>query len=231
MISMKRSTKIVIAILAVFLIGFIVYWNIPEHVFAREISLLRSQYNSENSNSLNTLLNRTLARGEWGELETAVKQYVKNRCESLDELKKIQDDNELTTALDADKLQENGPEFTAILEKLKAAKQELESSRDKYRKVQSIEAATEAFAGDFSDEFKNRYKAELENVFAEEKPGTNNADAFKMLQGMIDTYIAELELLAQNPKAWNVDGDSLKITDANIRKQYDLILENVKKIK
>lgn len=228
---MKRSTKIIIAVLAVFLVGFIIYWNIPEHVFAREISQLRSIYSSDNHGNLNTLLNRTLARGEWGDLESAVKQYVKNRCESLDELKTIQEDEELTTALDADKIKTNGPDFSGILEKLKTTKQNLETAREKYRKVQSVDIATDELAGNLSDSLKERYKNELNNVFAEEKKGSNNSDAFKMLQGMIDTYISELELLANNPKSYTVDGDVLKITDAKVKKEYDAILEKVKTIK
>ena len=228
---MKRSTKIIIAVLAVFLVGFIIYWNIPEHVFAREISQLRSIYSSDNHGNLNTLLNRTLARGEWGDLESAVKQYVKNRCEALDELETIQSDEELTTALDVDKIRANGPEFSQILEKLKTSKQTLESSREKYRKVQSVDAATDAFASNLNDSLKERYKNELNNVFAEEKPGTNNADAFKMLQGMIETYIAELKLLAKNPKTYDASGKELKFSDANVKKDYYAILEKVKTIK
>ncbi len=228
---MKRSTKILIAILAVFLVGFIIYWNIPEHVFAREISQLRNVYSSDNHNNLNVLLNRTLARGEWGKMESAVKQYVKNRCEALDELEAIQNDEELTTALDVDKIRANGPEFSKILEKLRTTKQSLESSREKYRKVQTVDAATDAFIGDLNDSLKERYKNELNNVFAEEKPGANNADAFKMLQGMIETYIAELELLAKNPKAYDVSGKELKFSDANVKNEYYAILEKVKTIR
>ncbi|MBR3322475.1 hypothetical protein IKG13_00180 [Candidatus Saccharibacteria bacterium] len=228
---MKRSTKIIIAILAVFLVGFIIYWNIPEHVFAREISQLRNVYSSDNYNNLNVLLNRTLARGEWGEMESAVKQYVKNRCEALDELEKIQDDEELTAALDVDKIRANGPEFSQILEKLKTTKRTLESSREKYRKVQSVDAATDAFASNLNDSLKERYKNELNNVFAEKKPGTNNADAFKMLQGMIETYIAELELLAKNPKAYDASGKELKFSDAKVKNEYYAILEKVKTIR
>jgi arginine repressor len=228
---MKRSTKIIIAILAVFLVGFIVYWNIPEHVFAREISQLRNVYSSDNHNNLNVLLNRTLARGEWGEMESAVKQYVKNRCEALDELEKIQNDEELTTALDVDKIRANSPEFSQILEKLKTTKRTLESSREKYRKVQSVDTATDAFASNLNDSLKERYKNELNNVFAEEKPGTNNADAFKMLQGMIETYIAELELLAKNPKTYDASGKELKFSDAKVKNEYYAILEKVKTIR
>lgn len=221
---------IAIGLAVIAVIGFAIYWNHPAHIYSREISQLRKIYLSENQNGLSAIIERNATNGDWGKLERAVKDYVKNRTESLATLEEIKADDELTTALDADKLRANSPDFSNILIKLKNTKITLESAREKFDKVQSIDEAVNQFGSDLNDEFKTRYREELEKDFAVEDSRINNADAFKMLQGMVDTYIAELELLAKNPKAWNVDSGVLKITDRSIKKQYDAILEDVKKI-
>lgn len=228
---MKKRMKIIAIGLAVIaVIGFAIYWNHPAHIYSREISQLRKIYSSENQNGLSVIIERNATDGDWGKLERAVKDYVKNRTESLATLEEIKADDELTTALDADKLRANSPDFSNILTKLKNTKITLESAREKFDKVQSIDEAVNQLGSDMNDEFKTRYREELEKDFAVEDSRINNADAFRMLQGMVDTYIAELELLAKNPKAWNVDSGVLKITDRSIKKQYDAILEDVKKI-
>lgn len=221
---------IAIGLAVIAVIGFAIYWNHPAHIYSREISQLRKIYSSENQNGLSAIIERNATDGDWGKLECAVKDYVKNRTESLATLEEIKADDELTTALDADKLRANSPDFSNILTKLKNTKITLESAREKFDKVQSIDEAVNQFGSDLNDEFKTRYREELEKDFAVEDSRINNADAFRMLQGMVDTYIAELELLAKNPKAWNVDSGVLKITDRSIEKQYDAILEDVKKI-
>lgn len=221
---------IAIGLVVIAVIGFAIYWNHPAHIYSREISQLRKIYSSENQNGLSAIIERNATDGDWGKLERAVKDYVKNRTESLATLEEIKADDELTTALDADKLRANSPDFSNILTKLKNTKITLESAREKFDKVQSIDEAVKRLGSDMNDEFKTRYREELEKDFAVEDSRINNADAFRMLQGMVDTYIAELELLAKNPKAWNVDSGVLKITDRSIEKQYDAILEDVKKI-
>ncbi|MBR3176678.1 hypothetical protein IKF25_01760 [Candidatus Saccharibacteria bacterium] len=229
---MKKSIKIIVAgIVSVSVLGFAFYWNHPAHIYGREISQLRKIYLSDSQNSITPLLDRTSAGGDWGKLERAVKDYVRNRLESLSTLEEIQSDEELNTALDADKLRANAPEFKDILTKLKNAKTTFETAREKYNKVKTIDAAVEQIGNELNDEFKNRYREELGKDFADEDSHVNYADAFKMIQGMLDTYIAELELLAKYPKAWNADGKEIKFSDSSVKKQYYDILEKVKTIK
>ena len=78
----------------------------------------------------------------------------------------------------------------------------------------------------YIDEFKNCISGDFTDDVR-----TNINDAFKMLQGMIDTYIKELNLLAKNPKAWSIASGSLKFSDNAIKKQYDAILDAVGSIK
>jgi hypothetical protein len=227
----KKIKIIVAAVAAAAVLGFMIYWNNPAHVYGREISQLRSVYFSDEQRNLSALLERSAVGGDWGKLERAVKDYVENRYESLQTLGELQADETLTTALDVDKVHDNAPEFTDILAKLNAAKSSLESAREKYNKVKTVDIAIEQLGGELNDEFKNRFREELEKDFANEDSRVNHADAFKMLQGMLETYIAELELLAKYPKAWHVGGDKIKFTDASVKKQYNEILERVKTIK
>ena len=228
---MKLSKKIIIGVVALAAIAFLIYWNNPSSVYSREISQLRQNYSENNQNALKNNLNHVSAGGEWGNLEKAVKDYVRNRTESLDSLKKLQDDDELITALDADKLEKNAPKFEAILTKLKTAKDELATARTKFNSIRSVDNAVDELGASLNDEFKERYRNELGDTFAQEDSRVNNADAFKMLQGMLETYIAELELLAEHPKAWNIENGAIHFSDKTIKKQYEKILENVRNIK
>jgi hypothetical protein len=227
---MKVSKKIIIAVAILLVVAFFVYWNNPSNVYSREISQLRQNVSENNQNAIKNSLSHVSAGGEWGDLEKAVKDYVRNRRESLASLKQLQGDDDLITALDAEQLEKNAPHFETILAKLKTAKDELSSARSKYHTVQSIDNAVDELGSALNDEFKARYRSELENVFADEDSRVNNADAFKMLQGMVETYIAELELLSKNPDAWKIKDKAIHFSDKSVKKQYEKILDDVKNI-
>lgn len=227
---MKRGVKIAIAAVAVIgIVAFVIYWNNPESVYRREISQLHSYVVAGDQKHTNQLLARTQAGGDWGKVERAVKDYVQDRADSISVLSQLQNNEDINAALDAESLKKNAPNFEEILKKLEQSKKELEAARARYDRIKTVDDAAKGLEGmdsKYIDEFKNCISGDFTDGVR-----TNINDAFKMLQGMIDTYIKELNLLAKNPKAWSIASGSLKFSDNAIKKQYDAILDAVGSIK
>lgn len=229
---MKRGVKIGLACAAIVAsVAFVIYWNSPERIYRRELGQLHSYVYSGNNSRLKELLERTKSSGDWGLLERSVKNYYKDRFSSIDVLKDLQADEELSAALDIESLRSNGPGFEKIIEKFQKASEKLDKAREQFNKIASLDDAVAGFAGELSDDFKNKFRSDLANEFKNEQEITGISDAFKMMQGMIDVYVEEMWLLAKNPNSWNADGDELKFSDKTIEKKYQDNLEKVKDVK
>ena len=229
---MKRGVKIGLAAAAVVAsVAFIIYWNSPERVYRRELGQLHSYVYSGNDTRLYELLRRTQASGDWGQLERSVKDFYKDRFDSIDILKDLQNDEELGAALDAESLAANGPTFETIMEKLQKAGEKLKKAREQFEKVASLDDAVAAFANELPDGFQEKFRSDIASEFKNQDEISDISDAFKMMQGVVDVYTEELQLLASNPKGWNTNDNKLTFTDKKLEKKYQDNLEKVKDVK
>ena len=229
---MKRGVKIAIfAIAAAAIIGFLIYWNNPEVVYNREIEQLHIYISDGNEAQAKKLMERTQSSGDWGKLERAVKDYLSDHTAAVKTLNELQADEQISSALDAKSLKDNGPNFSSILDKLASAKKKLETAREQYNRSRSPEDAAKKNANNLPEQYLEKFKTTLKEKFANDDARVNLSDAFKMMQGMIETYISELKMLAENAKSWSVKDGRLQFSSDAIKELYNKILRSVSKVK
>ena len=230
-IDMKRGVKITFgAIGAVAIIAFVIYWNNPAVIYRRAISRLSEAVKADDAGRIDSALSRIESNGEWGELEKAVKSYVSDQHSAFTTLTKLQNDQTINTALNPDKLSSNGPKFEGTLAALKTAKNDLTDARKKFSYIKTLDKAVEHYCTKLNEDLIKEFHSDISEYFAKSNY-KKYADSFKMMQGVIDVYTSELELLANYPKAWKTSHDKLKFSDSNIEKKYQKNLEKVLTIK
>lgn len=228
--SMNKFAKVsILGIVVVAVAMFVIYWNIPSHVYQREISQLHAAVVANNEARTSAIIARTSASGEWGVLERAVKDYVKDRFDSIDTLLEYRDDDTILDALNPDVLRDNAPDLTGQLNYLNEAKDRIVKAKEQFKRIATIDDAVESVKDKLNDEMLKIYKNDIGGDFSDDETRDNVLDTFDTLLAAVEATIAKLEILKANPNAWDASGNELIFSDPAVQKQYDAVLGEIVK--
>lgn len=240
---MKKSTKIIIAIIAVIVvilavIGINVILDLKQEKALN--AELESVYGSLDIyplkyDELDTKLNRTVTTGDYKEVEISIKEYIAFFVNYVKDLDSLFDSDDIINALSAENYKNDGPDFIETRKNLAIAKMELERISDGLSNYFTEEKALEFIEGkDLDDYYLDLYK-EYTVIPETDVDGTKEiAQAKEDLSASLDDFSklvdAEqkvIDFLVSNNDNWKIDNDQIVFNTEKLSNDYNKLISEI----
>ena len=231
---MKKKILVLVGIVIIaclVILGFFVASDLAQEKKLRtELDELNHLVNSSeiDMNSINERLDRIVTNGDYAVVERAFKSYLKDSFDVSLKIAEIINDEKITTLLTVSNYQEDGKDFVNTKQYIIDTKNSLEDCKEKY-----IEYLTEEKAMSYiNDKDLDSYYVEL---YQNEFVGDMDADfkdktvenAIDDLISILDSSFDVIQFLSENQTAWQIDGDNIVFSNADLSIQYDQLLVKV----
>lgn len=231
---MKKKILVLVGIVIIaclVILGFFVASDLAQEKKLRtELDELNHLVNSSeiDMNSINERLDRIVTNGDYAVVERAFKSYLKDSFDVSLKIAEIINDEKITTLLTVSNYQEDGKDFVNTKQYIIDTKNSLEDCKEKY-----IEYLTEEKAMSYiNDKDLDSYYVEL---YQNEFVGDMDADfkdktvenAIDDLISILDSSFDVIQFLSENQTAWQIDGDNIVFSNADLSIQYDQLLAKV----
>lgn len=240
---MKKSTKIVIAIVLVIVIilsaiGVKVILDLKqEKALGAE---LESVYSSLDKyplkyDELDEKLSRTVTTSNYKDVEVSIKAYISFFVNSVKDLDSLFDSEDIISALSAENYKNDGPEFIKTRKNLAIAKTELERiSNDLssfFNEEKSLEFIADKNLDNYYLDFYKKYTIIPENdtdgnneiAQAKEDLSTSLEDFKKLVSQEQDV----IDFLVKNKNNWKIDGDQIVFSTEKLSNDYNKLISEI----
>ena len=240
---MKKSTKIVIAIVLVIVIilsaiGVKVILDLKqEKALGAE---LESVYSSLDKyplkyDELDEKLSRTVTTSNYKDVEVSIKAYISFFVNSVKDLDSLFDSEDIISALSAENYKNDGPEFIKTRKNLAIAKTELERiSNDLssfFNEEKSLEFIADKNLDNYYLDFYKKYTIIPENdtdgnneiAQAKEYLSTSLEDFKKLVSQEQDV----IDFLVKNKNNWKIDGDQIVFSTEKLSNDYNKLISEI----
>ena len=240
---MKKSTKIVIAIVLVIVIilsaiGVKVILDLKqENALGAE---LESVYSSLDKyplkyDELDEKLSRTVTTSNYKDVEVSIKAYISFFVNSVKDLDSLFDSEDIISALSAENYKNDGPEFIKTRKNLAIAKTELERiSNDLssfFNEEKSLEFIADKNLDNYYLDFYKKYTIIPENdtdgnneiAQAKEDLSTSLEDFKKLVSQEQDV----IDFLVKNKNNWKIDGDQIVFSTEKLSNDYNKLISEI----
>ena len=239
---MKKQTKTILLIIAIFVIAFIV-------VFASMLTTdLKQEEKLENElNSLYTLLNNypldyealdkqmatITTKDDYAKVEKAAKDYSKDFVNYMKQFDTLLNNETIVNALNVENIKEDGPDFTKTKNTLSESKTSLDTILTNFSNYLTEEAAMSYVKDmELDDYYIDFYKkftlgdnlAEMESARDEVINNLNN------LKSLIESEEEGINFLAKNKGSWEIEDDQLLFSSESLSNQYNAIIAKIQEL-
>lgn len=170
-------------------------------------------------------------RGNYREVEMAMKNYLNDCSKSLKEALKVVEDEKLTKILSYDNYKNDGKEFKKSLKYLEDTKKEFNKNIGKAISMADEESIKEYGSKHIVDPYYyGLYKEfmltdEIKNNLEEVK--NSSTDLEKSLNNIFDTSSEVLKFLAKNQKDWKLEDKEIKFKTDSLYKEYTRLIKKL----
>lgn len=240
---MKKSTKIVIAIILVIVIILVAIGVKVILDLKQEKALdaeLESVYSSLDKyplkyDELDEKLSRTVTTGNYKDVEVSIKAYISFFVNSVKDLDSLFDSEDIISALSAENYKNDGSEFIETRKNLAIAKTELERISNDLSSFFTEEKALEFIADKNLDnyylDFYKKYTIIPENdtdgnneiAQAKEDLSTSLEDFKKLVSQEQDV----IDFLVKNKNNWKIDGDQIVFSTEKLSNDYNKLISEI----
>ncbi len=237
---MKKSTKIIIAIVIIVLIivaiiGFLVIKDLKqEKNLEAELDELLSSMDTYplKYDELETKLNRTITTGSYKEVENSVKAYIGSFISSIKSLDGLFDSDDIINAVSAENYKTDGPDFVKTKKNLSTASEELDKiSEDLIAFFTEEKAMSFIKDKNLDDYYIDLYK---KYTVADNESSSEIADTKKELTASLNDFKKlinqEQEIinfLVKNKRSWKIENDEIVFYSQTLVDKYNSLINEI----
>lgn len=237
---MKKSTKIIIAIVIIVLIivaiiGFLVIKDLKqEKKLEAELDELLSSMDTYplKYDELETKLNRTITTGSYKEVENSVKAYIGNFISSIKSLDGLFNSDDIINAVSAENYKTDGPDFVKTKKNLSTASEELDKiSEDLIAFFTEEKAMSFIKDKNLDDYYIDLYKkyTVADNESSSEIADTKKelTDSLNDFKKLINQEQEIIDFLVKNKRSWKIENDEIVFYSQTLVDKYNNLINEI----
>lgn len=231
---MKKKLLIILISIIVILLAIFAYFVasdiIQENKLKAELNEISELTNSENINAeeIEEKLERIVTRGDYAIVESAVKNYLKDNFETAMQITDTLQDPKITEILTVTNYKEDGKDFIETKKYINETIKTLENSQSKYQEFFTEEKALSYIENKgldtyYIDFYKQDLIGDISNV-NEVKVVTDSIDELRVI---LQTCNDIINLLAENPNSWQIQGENIVFNNEAISNKYNELIKKL----
>ena len=231
------NKKLIIAfVIAIFLvvvgiIAFFIGRNMTQKInVIQEVDRVNDLLQEEtiNFDQIDVILNRTVAKGNYAEVEDSIKGYLKESVGVIKEMRDEIDDEEITNISTTQNYAKDGPDFPHTKELIKEKIAKFQELKEKYNSLLTEEKTMsyineKGLSSKYVNFYKNELIGDLKGVNEDQTVQNSLDDMVKLLEKMEEI----INFLANNRGKWTIENEVLMFESQSLVNQYNEMINNL----
>ena len=229
---MKKKILIAVAVIAILVIGVIVFFVISdlqqEAKFNDEMLALEEIMNADelDFDAIYAKTDVIVTKGDYGVVEEAIKKYIKDTSSIAEKIIDTMNSEEFGTILTIENFEEDGKEFTESKEFITTTRETLEQCKEEYEQQFSEEKMMSYINDKGLDEYYvELYKNQIATVSEEDNQTVQ--ESIDQVIDLLDKVEDAIDYLIENEDDWNIINGSLMFLDQDKLDEYQEILSKI----
>ena len=219
---------VVVAVLVVSAISIVnaVNNNKQKNALVDELNEINELTSSMNMDEIKAKLDSRVTSGEYLPVEDALKEYLSDVMNVVDEMVQISQEEELTEILSADNYASDGPDFVATKEYIATKVAQLETIKSRVEELTTNEKIMTYIE---AKNVKNKYKKVYEELATSDTSETENeaSEAIDDLISMLNKSNEILDFLKENQNDWKIQGKNIVFSTDELVTKYNQYLNEL----
>ncbi len=233
---MKKRTKIIFLVIAIFVIIFIVAVAFKvksdlkqEEELVEELDSLYAllDHYPLDYESLDRKISTTVTTDDYAKVEKAVKEYSKDFVSYMKQFDTLVNDETIKNAVGIDNIKKDGPDFTNTKQKLSESKTSLDAIITDFSNYLTEETAMSYIKDSGLNEYyTDFYKQYIlgDSLYEMESSKDEILDSLNTIKLLIEAEEETIDFLAENKESWKVENDQLLFYSESLLNQYNSII-------
>lgn len=229
---MKKKILIAVAVIAILVIGVIVFFVISdlqqEAKFNDEMLALEEIMNADelDFDAIYAKTDVIVTKGDYGVVEEAIKNYIKDTSSIAEKIIDTMNSEEFGTILTIENFEKDGKEFTESKEFITTTRETLEQCKEEYEQQFSEEKMMSYINDKGLDEYYvELYKNQIATVSEEDNQTVQ--ESIDQVIDLLDKVEDAIDYLIENEDDWNIINGSLMFLDQDKLDEYQEILSKI----
>ncbi len=230
---MKKVLKIIllIALLIIIIISSLVIWDlIQENKLNKELVYISELTNAKEINveEIYKVLNRTITKGDYEEVEKSFKNYLKDNFDNTLKIANILNDENLINILTVENYLNDGKDFIKSKQYIEDTKNNLTEYKNVYLEFFTEEKAMSYIKDKNLDEYYIELYREEYVGDIEYDNGTEEVEkSLNEILDMLNIYEEVINMLSNNQNAWEIVGKNIVFDDTELSNKYDELINKL----
>ena len=232
---MKKKIFIIISVIVLIMVAFLAYIFISDMIqekkLQEEFSYIDGLMENEESQTdeIKEALNRNITKGDYLEVETSYKQYLKDTFQNMEDITKVLDDENIANILSTVNYQKDGPEFINTKKYIEETRKSLEDGKNKYYELLTKDGAMNYINNkDIDDYYKDLFKEEIDKYVEKEEFNDKTVDeSLSDVIKVLNTAEKIINLLSENKNSWEIEDDSIVFETQKLSDQYEELTSEI----
>ena len=231
---MKKKILIVLGVILLLFICLIAYYVVvdlnQEKKLKKELDEIYEMTNQENIDvdKIYERLDKIVTKDDYAKVEEAFKQYLKDNFDNSLKIAEILSDERLVTILTANNYLEDGKEFIETKKYIETTRNELENCKQKYNEFFTEEKAMSYIENKNLDSYYvDLYKDEFVGDIESENDDKTVENSINDIIELLDISEEVINLLANNPDSWEINGEYIECNNNSLSEQYDELINKL----
>ena len=231
---MKKKILIAVAAVMVVIIGVIAFTVVSDINQEKKLRAELEEINALTAaqpidmDAINEKLDKIVTKGDYAQVEDAAKTYLKESFDNTLKISQLISDERITNILTVENYLEDGKEFTETKQYIQNTKSQLEECKAKYSEFLTREKAMSYINSKNLDSYYvDFYEDEFVGDIESENDDKTVENAIDDIISLLDVSGEAIDLLADNPGAWEIEGENIVFSDDGISAEYDSILSSI----
>ena len=231
---MKKKILIVLGVILLLFICLIAYYVVvdlnQEKKLKKELDEIYEMTNQENIDvdKIYERLDKIVTKDDYAKVEEAFKQYLKDNFDNSLKIAEILSDERLVTILTANNYLEDGKEFIETKKYIETTRNELENKKKKYNEFFTEEKAMSYIENKNLDSYYvDLYKDEFVGDIESENDDKTVENSINDIIELLDISEEVINLLANNPDSWEINGEYIEFNNNSLSEQYDELINKL----
>ena len=232
---MKKKIFIIISVIVLIMVAFLAYIFISDMIqekkLQEEFSYIDGLMENEESQTdeIKEALNRNITKGDYLEVETSYKQYLKDTFQNMEDITKVLDDENISNILSTETYQQDGPEFINTKKYIEETRKSLEDGKNKYYELLTKDGAMNYINNkDIDDYYKDLFKEEIDKYVEKEEFNDKTVDeSLSDVIKVLNTAEKIINLLSENKNSWEIEDDSIVFETQKLSDKYEEITSEI----
>ena len=224
-------TLLVIIVIAIIVLGyFIISDFMQEQKLREELAGLSELSNAEtiDVDAINSMLERTVTKGDYSIVEKSFKQYLKDDFDNTMRIAEILNDERIVNILTVDNYLEDGKDFIETKNYITTTRETLEKCKKDYTEAFTEEKAMSYINDKGLDSYYvDFYKTEVVGNIEEEKTDTTVEDSIDDIIEILNVSERVVNFLSENQSGWQIDGEQIIFSNQSLSNEYNQLIDEL----